>query len=69
MENETKTLPPSHSSKRGSKEYMDWLAQEAKELTKAINALPYTEAEQAQQLATNESTVTFVPSKIPKSEK
>jgi hypothetical protein len=63
------TPDPSPLSKRGSPEYMAWLEQRGREINKAINAYPLTDEEQAQQLAMNESTVTFVPSKTPKSEK
>jgi hypothetical protein len=42
---------------------MDWLEQRGKEMDARLNASPLTEEEQAQRLATNESTVTFVPAK------
>jgi hypothetical protein len=57
------TPDPSHSSKRGSPEYMAWLEQRVKEIDKALNAVPITEEEQASRLATNVSIATFVPAK------
>ena len=60
------TPDPFPDSKRGSPEYMAWLAQRGKEMDARLNAYPLTEEEQESRLAANESIATFVPSTKPR---